>query len=331
MASWWTSWLTAPWQTAGRRRTIGSVAISTLLHGSLLAACALWMLRPQADRQTLPIRTTWDESPAPQLTPVELLPVATEPDSNEAGGMSDGHALFHQADANVGEAMAIDVASLASLDQDGRFTPTPFDTQMVGLSGGQGLGAEIGTGRGQGSGAGEGDGAGSGFFGLSAEGRRVVYVVDASRSMNHPYPGPTKTRFGRVKLELVNAISAMTDEQEFFIVYFNDQAWPMPATTMKLAVPSVRYKYLQWAVAAKTGGGTDPEAALFIALSLKPDVIYFLTDGDFNRQVVEHVRVSNQQLRIAIHTIGFGDEIGKPLLEAIAEQNGGTYQFIPGE
>jgi secreted protein with Ig-like and vWFA domain len=105
----------------------------------------------------------------------------------------------------------------------------------------------------------------------------------------------------------------------------------MPAPTMKLAIPSAQQKYLRWAVEAKAGGKTDPEQALLMALSLQPDVVYFLTDGAFKPRVVERVRAANQRLQIAIHTIGFGDDEGEPLLQAIATQNGGTYQFIPDE
>jgi hypothetical protein len=328
----WTTWLGGLWQTAGRRRTIGAIAISTLLHATLLTACALWMLAPRGAEPTLAIRTDWNEATQPELTPLEPLPVmAALPDEDEAGGISQGAAVFRHAEGVAGEASALDPAALSMIDTIGHLAVTAAQTQRVGQSGGQGQGEIAGQGRGGDNGAGEGAAEGGVFFGLTTEGRRVVYVVDASRSMNHPHPGPMKTRFGRVKLELVRSIGAMRPEQEFFIVYFNDQAWPMPATSMKLAIPSAQQRYLRWAVEAKASGKTDPEQALLMALSLQPDVVYFLTDGAFKPRVVDRVRTANQRLQIAIHTIGFGDDEGAPLLEDIATHSGGTYQFIPDE
>jgi hypothetical protein len=187
-----------------------------------------------------------------------------------------------------------------------------------------------GQGMGEGTGTAAGDGPGNQFFGLTSPGRRVVFVVDASRSMNHPHPGPQRTRFGRVKLELVRSISQMTPDQEFFIVYFNDHALPMPARALAPATRSSQEKYLRWAVEMRADGQTDPEEALLLALALKPEVIYFLTDGVFKARIVKQVSQANRQ-RIAIHTIGFGDNEAEALLQQIAFQNWGTYRFIPAE
>jgi len=327
----WTAWLKALWSTAWRRQTIGSIVMSTLVHASLLAACALWMFSARSRPQPLAIRTEWSDQANPDLTPVEPLPIVVETDTDQAGGSSTGLAVFRHAEGDAGDGVMVDHASLLALETIGQLASLTVPTQTVGLTSGQGQGMAAGMGRGEGDGDGEGDGNGGTFFGLTAEGRRVVYVVDASRSMNHPHPGPMKTRFGRVKLELVKSIGAMAPEQEFFIVYFNDQAWPMPATSMKLAVPSARQRYLRWAVEAKASGTTDPEQALLIALRLNPDVIYFLTDGAFHPTVVDHVRAANNRERVTIHTIGFGDDGGEVLLKEIAFQNWGTYQFIPGD
>lgn len=331
MGSWDRTWQAVIRGILPRRRTAGAAAVSAVVHAAVLSACAMWVLAPGRCTETLAIRTVWNESPPPEVEALEALPVVTEPTPEESGGSSLGEALFHQGDGNVGENVTIEVASLSALETTGQLPAAAVETQTVGLAGGQGQGATRGQGRGDGEGDSEGEASGGSFFGLEAEGRRVVYVVDASRSMNHPHPGPMKTRFGRVKLELVRSISAMTSQQEFFIIYFNDRAWPMPATGLKLAVPSVRQKYLRWAVEAKASGTTDPEQALLAALSLNPDVIYFLTDGAFQSRVVDRVRQANNRERVTIHTIGFGDDDGEILLKEIAFQNWGTYQFIPGD
>jgi hypothetical protein len=184
------------------------------------------------------------------------------------------------------------------------------------------------SGVGTGDGEGTGDGKGVGFFGRRASGERIVYVVDASKSMNQAHPGPGKSRFGRVKLELIHSVKELAENQKFFIVFFNERAIPMPSDRLVDASQGAKLQYLRWMIDVAADGKTDPAAALLLALRLKPDTIYFLTDGDFRTTIVREVAVTNQGL-VKIHTIGFSQERGEKLLQAIAEQNGGTYTFVP--
>ncbi len=196
-------------------------------------------------------------------------------------------------------------------------------TDVIG-DGGSGGGTGGGDGLGNGSGTGDGDG----FFGMDLAGERFVFVVDASRSMNHPYPGEAKNRLGRVKIELYNTIQKMTPDQSFFVVYFNTEPIPMPARGMVKAEPALLRPYLEWIFSARALGQTNPESALLLALRLNPDKIYFLTDGDFSYRSVRAVREANRG-RIPIHTIGFGGQGGEKNLQEIARDSQGTYQFIP--
>ncbi|MCA8998988.1 MAG: VWA domain-containing protein [Planctomycetaceae bacterium] len=172
-----------------------------------------------------------------------------------------------------------------------------------------------------------GKGAGC-FFGINAEQESVVFVVDCSKSMNHPYPGEAKTRFGRVKVELVRTIGQMTEANKFFMVFFNTQALPMPSDRLVEATPGMQQFYLRWMAQFRAEGRTDPMDALLLALRLNPSVIYFLTDGDFDYRVVPAVTAANRRGTV-IHTIGFGDDRGEKFLREIATRNRGTYKFIP--
>ncbi len=170
--------------------------------------------------------------------------------------------------------------------------------------------------------------SGIGFFGLELNGSKVVYVVDCSRSMNYPYPGEAKTRFGRVQLELLNTINKLDESQKFFMIFFNDLPLPMPAERLLEATPAVKQHYLTWMTSLKPVSNTDPEQALLLALQLRPEVIYFLTDGDFNYRVVPSVTRANRT-GVVINTIGFGDERGALFLKEIAARNSGQYRYIP--
>jgi len=184
-----------------------------------------------------------------------------------------------------------------------------------------------GTGTGAGEGTGNG-GGGRGFFGRGTVGRKVVYVVDSSRSMNQPHPGPGKTRLGRVKIELINSIRALNPSQKFFIVFFNDGPIPMPADRLIEASDGAKLQYLRWMINVPAEGHTEPAMALLMALRLNPDTIYFLTDGDFRPTIVKELAASNRK-GVKIHTIGFSQDRGEKLLQTIAKQNEGTYTYVP--
>ncbi len=217
-------------------------------------------------------------------------------------------------------------------------------SQKVALSPRAGKFNGIGSGSGSGTGTGDGTGGGVGrrqFFALESKGKNIVFVVDASKSMNLPHPGPAKTRFNRVKQELVKTISQMTEDEKFFIIYFGDDALPMPAPTLVAADEGTRTSYLRWMTQVPAEGQyTKPLNALLIALALEPDVIYFLTDGVFESVVIRQVTGVNRN-RIPIHTIGFDlpekkkvnlkEKQGNQQLEELARLNSGTYMTIPNE
>lgn len=180
------------------------------------------------------------------------------------------------------------------------------------------------------SGLGLGDGTGDpgSFFGAKPAGKRIVYVVDRSLSMNHAHNSEALTRYRRLKYELVNSIGSMSDDMYFFIIFFGDGPTPMPANSMQRATPEAKQLYLKWMAKMPALGQTEPLGALKQALSLKPDVVYFLTDGSFTNFVDRHLRRIVQNKTI-INTYTFGDSTGENLMKWVARTNGGTYTYIP--
>ncbi|MBX3443958.1 MAG: VWA domain-containing protein [Planctomyces sp.] len=294
-----------------------AVALTSVLHGTLLMCLALVAGTPRArPDEGLVFNTVWDGTSQADSQP---LPIRLD----SPGGQESDALTVPPAGAAAGSTDAVPEALLADAASVVPYVPaqglaTPVDALAMRL-------ASLGTGGGEGGGDGEGSG---GFFGLSEPGDSIVYVVDCSRSMNHPHPGPAKTRMGRVKLELLKSISGLAPEQKFYILFFNHRPFPMPSSQLVNASEASKAKYLNWMAQARADGDTEPSQALQMAVRLKPDIIYFLTDGDFRRTVVRDVSDANTG-NVTIHTIGFGDNRGEPLLKAIAEQSGGKYQFIP--
>lgn len=190
-----------------------------------------------------------------------------------------------------------------------------------------GIGGDAGSAGGGEDGGGGGGGPGS-FFGIQAEGTRFVYVLDRSGSMNTRHKGPGNTRLGRVKLEIAGSIGTLTPEQQFYIVLFDQNVLAMPASQMQPAVPDVQNHYLQWMAKIRANGETDPRAALAVALALQPDAIFFLTDGDFSATIKRDLLTISQP-GAAIHTIALGSRRGHAVLKSLAENNAGTFTYVP--
>ena len=168
-------------------------------------------------------------------------------------------------------------------------------------------------GSGNGTGDGEGDGTG-GMFGLRPVGKRFVYVLDCSRSMNHPHDSEAKTRFKRMQMELLNSVKTMSAEQEFYFIFFNDYVIRMPSRNLVQATHDLKVKYLTWMARLQADGNTEPKGALYAAMKLNPDVIYFLTDGTFDYRIEQEL-LDFPKTRATVHTFAFKEHLTDDMRE----------------
>lgn len=274
------------------------------------------------------VESRWDDAAEAAIEPLKAeSPTTIAMESLDAGGrQAEANplaAMLPNSERSARDIEIADVDAIVPSDAWSRSSVLENANEEVGLASFSGL--DIG---GEGNGTGLGKGDGDGFFGISGLGKKHVFVVDASRSMNHPHDSPAKTRFGRLKIELVGTIGRMNEETEFFVIFFNDRAIPMPAPGLLPATPANQMRSLEWVATARTGGSTDPRDALMMALRLNPDVIYFLTDGEFSYRVVKEVAAANTQ-KTPIYTFCFSDRGGEKYLKQIAAQNAGKYHYIP--
>jgi hypothetical protein len=173
---------------------------------------------------------------------------------------------------------------------------------------------------------GGGSGKGVGFFGTRARADTVVFVVDMSGSMNDG------RRFDRAVDELIRSLNAMVPSQKFFVFFYNGVTYPMlEMRTAKLmpATPGNRSKVIKWIKKLEPDGDTAPEEALVRSLRMKPQVIYFLTDGEIPDTTRDTVKKYNSDHKIVVHTIAFVTEEGAEQLRGIAKDNRGKYRFVP--
>ena len=159
------------------------------------------------------------------------------------------------------------------------------------------------------------------FYGIDADGIDFVFVVDMSGSMEG-------SRFRRAKNELRRSIQALSPTQRFFIIFFSDDAWPMPAEGMIEASEKNLAATRRWLKYAACQGGTNPLPALIDAIHLEPDAIFLLSDGKFDPETAAQVDLSQPSPPVPIHTVGFASREGEPMLKAISQISGGKYRYV---
>ena len=150
---------------------------------------------------------------------------------------------------------------------------------------------------------------------------RIVYVVDRSGSMTD------SIEF--VRMELKRSIGELKEEHAFHVIFYSNGP-PMEMPTRRLVDATDRNKRLafEFIDTVVTREQTDPSEALRRAFEVRPEVIYFLTDGEFDRAIVGLVRQLNAGRQVRVHTIGFLYDGNRQVLEQIAAENGGRYKFV---
>ncbi len=278
------------WPGRKWRRPLMSCSLSVTLHLTLAVLVGLWGAATLRELDPEPVAIFSVNVPhddSPELMTIEFKAlgdslVQSKPPVETIGlpgGQSIGQMLF----ASGSDPSSLSAPSASPLT--GAFLTNAWGTADLSAPvklGAAGLGKKATGGSGSGTGTGIGDGNSAGFFGLNPVGKRFVYVIDASRSMNRPHDSDAETRFKRVKLELVRSIASLPEESMFFIVFFKDDPVPMPAMGLEPATLSAKQKYLSWMQTVVTSGNTEPTATLDQALRMRPDVIYFMSDGDFD-------------------------------------------------
>jgi len=268
----------------------------------------------------LPVAIVEDEPPKIESGAADLQPMESGSLSLPKMPQEEASSLAHMEVENIGAPGAANAEPTASVGFDLGSIATGDSGASTGKAPGAGTGAGGG---GEGGGGTTGIGAGTaGFFGVKAQGSKFVFVVDHSGSM-------TGEKLDVTKKELLRSISALSPNMKFYIIFYDHQFEPMPASQLVLATQENKTHYLQWVDGIGAGGGTDPRGAMALALSFNPDAIWLLSDGLFEMRTAEDIRAANPRAKVQIHTIAFYENSGERVLQRIAAENRGKYRFVP--
>jgi hypothetical protein len=163
------------------------------------------------------------------------------------------------------------------------------------------------------------------FFGIRARGQFFIYVVDRSRSMID------NDRFARATIELRKSVFSLQQPQKFEVIFYNTESIPMPGGPIpRSADLEAKNQLLLWIRLMEPDGGTDPRVALKQALSLRPDAVFLLSDGDLPEGSVREIDKLNTA-KIPIHCVDLAGGLAGDDLKRIADHNGGEYASRPGD
>lgn len=185
--------------------------------------------------------------------------------------------------------------------------------------------------------AGGGVSSAASLFGVTGIGSRIVFVIDRSDSMNGNGGRPLLA----AKTELIRSLDALQQSQFFQFVLYNEEPRPYRgADSVGNAVQMIQAEkpaikraqaYIE-SIAAF--GGTNHVDALRIALRMRPDVIFFLTDGLLpslsERELSDIARIADSY-GTTIHGIEFGTQPTpdpSSFVPRLAAANRGQYRYF---
>jgi Ca-activated chloride channel family protein len=169
------------------------------------------------------------------------------------------------------------------------------------------------------------------FMNIVGVGRSFVYVIDTSSSMDGP-------RLRQAKSQLKASLRLLQPNQQFAVILYNE-------TTQRLKLRRQAEQPLYFATEVNrqlavqeidsiiSDAGTDHRPALLEALGLRPDVVYFLTDGDEPVLSAADLRdIRHAAQGTTIHVVRFGDgnwtRSSDHWLQLLAGQNHGEYREL---
>jgi VWA domain-containing protein len=308
------TWLDAIRHTFGNMSSLG---VSLIIHAVLLLLLSFYTLANLQPEENLdlfssvPMAEEMVDFSVIEIDPTEELDALSEEFSAD---------LIDPGQQSLAKFAATDAMAHLSSDSDTSATSLEEIGALFDESG-QGL-ADLGAGAG---------GASVSFFGTRVQAKRILFLLDNSGSM----------RGGRLETmieETTRSIEALSPKQHFYVLFYSDTVYPLfspqPATQFVRATDQNKRLLIQWLATVELFPGNALDEAIQVATAIRPDVVYFLTDGDVNttrdgRKL--KLLLDTQGRTFSIHTFGMGagteGKFAENLLQ-IAKANGGTYRPV---
>jgi hypothetical protein len=135
-------------------------------------------------------------------------------------------------------------------------------------------------------------------------------------------------------LALLASIDSMEPDQYFYVIFFSDQAYPMfhpePVDRLVAATDENRGKLAAWLPSVELCLGGRLMEAMELAITLKPHVVFILSDGDIRSAATMRFMTEKNDWPFAIHTLGMSVRTAEDAakLAAIAAAHRGTFRPV---
>jgi hypothetical protein len=171
------------------------------------------------------------------------------------------------------------------------------------------------------------------LYGIEAEGAKFVYVFDRSASMSIARGKP----LAAAKRELIASLAPLERVHQFYLIFYNQEARAFQpgaeAGKLIFATDTNKTAAERFINGIQPEGATDHYIALSLALKMRPDVIFLLTDGDAKDDLseAELAQLAKQNATATkIHVIQFTADLPTGAnLKTLAKDNGGEFKTVP--
>ncbi len=221
--------------------------------------------------------------------------------------------------------------------------PSATDAMPNRMAGMGGFG--FGPGGGGGGGMGSGGGGTVNFFGMRSRIKNVVFVVDISGSMVQGNKNPET--YARLENEVAKVIQGLAPTTQFGIVAFSGgvEVYRQYLTSARADEKSraikwfksqspVEYLKPKNEQAKAKHQGTRADLGLDRAFKMKPETIFFVSDGEPSGVTADEVLsgVAEKQKNLArpavINAVAYLSEGGELFMRELAKQNNGTFREV---
>lgn len=266
---------------ANRRALIGSIIIgSIVVHGLILVVFAAWKVatyfnRPEARFEMkktvkIPAKTPEHKMNVAKHEAMAPKPVFTE---KLVSTRPIDFALPDLPEVNLDQMLPLDPSELIS-------------DQVSGLVGS----AALGSGLGDGFGGGGGTGQGMSFFGIEAEGDRIVLLFDVSSSVVNKADA-AGVPLERIREETLKLIDGLLPSARFSMIQFTQNYKPFSEELMAATDSNKQaardWVENEWVTSGTMSGGkvvSNPRGLMTVletAFGMRPNLIFLISDASF--------------------------------------------------
>ena len=161
------------------------------------------------------------------------------------------------------------------------------------------------------------------MFGGSRRAKSIVFLIDRSGSMSG-------YRLEMVKEQLLIAIAKLNETQSYEVIFYSNSAYRLLGSRRRglfAATPdnltTVKRKLEQ----IRATGGNNEAFGFKVALAMKPELILFLTDGQFSIDV-NRVILEPNKAQTRINTVLIDSTAAHPVMQEIATKTGGYFRTV---